>query len=117
VRISSIGYTYQHSIDIVCNPATYGRVQIDEDGTGDVFAVAGFGEESLERASLRQMLRVGIRTTVGSKAVLEQVPGAFVSMRVRGMRSFGDIQLPRAVPQLHARLTNVEMCNLILSVS
>jgi hypothetical protein len=67
---------YQSVPDHHCyaKSATYGRVQIDEDGTGDVFAIAGLGEEGLQRATLIDVLRIGIRATVGLEAVLEQVP-------------------------------------------
>lgn len=40
---------------------TYRRVQIDEDGARDVFAVAGFGEEGVERAtSVDFLLGLGV---------------------------------------------------------
>ena len=50
-----------------------GRVEIDEDGSRDVFAVAGLGEEGLERASIAKVLRVRGRTAISSEAVLEQI--------------------------------------------
>ena len=50
------------------------RVQVDEDGTGDVFAAASLREEGLERAALVEILRIGVRTTVSLEAVLKKVP-------------------------------------------
>jgi hypothetical protein len=71
-----MGCINQHLTAIATrNFATYGRVQIDENGTGDVFAAAGLSEEGLERSTLVEVLRIGVRATVGLEAVLEQVPG------------------------------------------
>jgi hypothetical protein len=66
--------------------ATYRWVQVDEDGAGDVFAAARLGEEGLEGATLREVCCIRVGATVSQKAVLEQVPGQFESMRVRGIR-------------------------------
>ncbi len=51
------------------------RVQVDEEGTGDVFAAAGLGEERLVRAAIKDILRVRIRATIRSETMLEKVPG------------------------------------------
>jgi hypothetical protein len=48
-------------------------VEVDEDGPGHVFAVARLSEEGLEGASIANVLGVGIRPSVGSKTVLEEV--------------------------------------------
>jgi hypothetical protein len=50
-----------------------GGVQIDEEGSGDIFAIAGFGEEGLERTSIADILGIGIGTAISAKTVLEQV--------------------------------------------
>jgi hypothetical protein len=50
------------------------RVQVDKDGSGDIFAIARLGEEGLVGASIANVLRVGIGTTVTTKAVFEQIP-------------------------------------------
>lgn len=50
------------------------RVQIDEEGAGHVFTTAGLGEESLIRAAIKNVLRIGVRTAVETKAMLEKVP-------------------------------------------
>jgi hypothetical protein len=55
--------------------ATYRGVQVDEDGTRNVFAAASLREEGLERAALVELLRIGVRTTVSLEAVLKKVPG------------------------------------------
>ena len=52
-----------------------GWVEIDEEGAGHIFAIAGLGEESLERAtSIGDVLCVGVRATISSEAMLEEVP-------------------------------------------
>ena len=55
--------------------STYRGVQVDEDGTRDVFAAAGLSEEGLEGAALGEVCRIGVGTTVGKEAMLEEVPG------------------------------------------
>ena len=60
------------SIDIsIVYRATYGGVQVDKDGARDVFAVASLREEGLERATLVEILRIGVRTAVSLEAVLK----------------------------------------------
>lgn len=49
-------------------------VEVNEDGAGDMFAVAGLGEEGLERAALDDILGIGVGATVHAEAMLEQVP-------------------------------------------
>lgn len=49
------------------------RVEVDEDGAGDVFAIARLGEEGLKGAALGEVLSVGVGTTIGAEAVLEEV--------------------------------------------
>ena len=51
-----------------------GGVEVDEDGAGDVFAVAGLGEESLVRAALDDVLGIGVGAAVHTEAVLEEIP-------------------------------------------
>lgn len=59
-----------------------GRVQVDEEGTGDVFAIASLGKERLVRARVADILGVGVGTTIEAKAVLEKVAGKMVSERL-----------------------------------
>jgi hypothetical protein len=40
------------------------RVQVDEDGARNIFAVARLGEEGLEGTRVGEVLRLGIRATV-----------------------------------------------------
>jgi hypothetical protein len=47
---------------------------INEDGARDVFAIASLREEGLERATLVELLRIGVRTAVSLEAVLKEVP-------------------------------------------
>jgi len=55
--------------------ATYRGVQVYEDGARDVFAIASLREEGLERATLVEILGIGVRTAVSLEAVLKKVPG------------------------------------------
>jgi hypothetical protein len=49
-------------------------VEIEEDGPGDIFAVARLGEEGLVRAAIiGNILRVGVGTAIGTETVLEEV--------------------------------------------
>ena len=48
-------------------------VQVDEDGTRDVFAAASLGEEGLVRARLTKFLRIGVGAAIRQQAVLEEV--------------------------------------------
>lgn len=50
-----------------------GRVQVEEDRPGDVFAVAGLGEEGLVRTTLDNILRVRVGPAVRAEAMLQQV--------------------------------------------
>jgi hypothetical protein len=52
----------------------WGRVQVDEDGTGNVFAAASLGEEGLVRTTLTKLLRIGVGATIGEQTVLKEVP-------------------------------------------
>lgn len=50
-----------------------GGVEVDEEGSRHVFAIAGLGEEGLVGAFGGDILEVGVRTTILTKAVLEEV--------------------------------------------
>lgn len=52
---------------------TYRRIEIDEDGARDIFAVARLGEERLKRATLGNSAIFRVDATVGFEAMLEQV--------------------------------------------
>lgn len=54
--------------------STYGRVQVDKDGTGNIFAATGFGEEGLKGSALAELSCVGIGATVGLETMLKKVP-------------------------------------------
>ena len=49
------------------------RVEINEEGTRDIFAVAGLGEEGVVRTTLASDGRVGVLATILSKTVLKEV--------------------------------------------
>jgi hypothetical protein len=49
------------------------RVKIDEDGTRNIFAIAGLSEEGLEGTRLADIFGIRIRTTVSLQTVLEKV--------------------------------------------
>lgn len=60
-----------------------GGVEVDEDGARDVFAVAGLCEEGLVRATLDDVLGIGVGAAIHAEAVLQQVPereGAAISI-------------------------------------
>jgi len=44
--------------------AAYRRVQVDEDGTRDVFAATSLSEEGLVGSALAEFLRIGVGTTI-----------------------------------------------------
>lgn len=48
-------------------------VKIHKDGSRNVLAIAGLGEESLERAWVADILGVGVRAAIRAKAVFEEV--------------------------------------------
>jgi len=52
----------------------WGGVEIDKDGSGNVFAVACLGEKGIVRATVGEVLRVGVWATILAEAVLEEVP-------------------------------------------
>lgn len=101
------------------------RVQIDEDGTGNVFAAACLGEESLVGTAIDGVLNIGIGTAIVSETMFEQVPvkrieckpdnayafafafafAVALSMR-RGVKH---LQLPSAVTELGTGLAQVKM--------
>lgn len=49
-------------------------VEIDEERTGDIFAVAGLGEEGLVRARVTSVFGIGVGASIGSETVLKEVP-------------------------------------------
>lgn len=101
---------------------THRRVQIDEDGAGNVFAAAGLGEEGLEGTSVANVTGIGVRTTVSLEAMLEQVPEGqssvwiIIFLRIAGGGLRGgeeiDVQLPGAVSQLGTSLADVKVADL-----
>lgn len=52
------------------------RVQVEEDGPRDVFAIARLAEEGLVGATLGDVGRVGVRPAVRAEAVLQEVAAA-----------------------------------------
>jgi hypothetical protein len=49
------------------------RVEVDEDGTRDIFPTASLREDCIELAGVMQRLRVRIRTTILLQAMFEEV--------------------------------------------
>lgn len=92
---------------------TYRGIQINEDGTGNVFTAASLGEEGLERAPLSEILSIGVRTAVGLQAMLEQVSEDIGSIEILGMgKMYGNVQLPGAITELRAGLADVKVADL-----
>jgi hypothetical protein len=58
----------------------YRRVQIDEDGTRNVFSASGFSEKGLVGATFRRV-RIRVGTSIGLETVLKQVAVAGVLVR------------------------------------
>jgi hypothetical protein len=71
-------------------------VEIDKDGARNMLAAARLGEEGLEGASLTNIASIGVGTTIGAEAVLEEV------------------ELPSRVTELGTSLAQVEVKNLAL---
>lgn len=87
-----------------------GRVQVEEDRPGDVFAVAGLGEEGLVRATLGDVVCVRVGPAVRAEAMLQKVAVRERSAAIvqRG-RSGADKQLPGVVTKLDASLAQVNV--------
>lgn len=51
-----------------------GRIQIDEDRSGYMLATAGFGKEGLVGTAIEDVLCVGVRATICSETVLQEIP-------------------------------------------
>jgi hypothetical protein len=49
------------------------RVQIDKDGSGDIFARAGFSKHGIELSAIMERFRVRVRTPIVLEAMLEEV--------------------------------------------
>lgn len=70
-----------------------GGVEVDEDGTGHVFAAAGLGEEGIVGACVANITDVGVGAAVVAKAVLEEVAGGGAygsAVRFRRVTSGGE---------------------------
>jgi hypothetical protein len=80
----------------------YRRVQIDKDGAGDVFSAAGLREESLERATLCLVLRIGVGTSIGLETMLEEIAGngrqSVTLVAMNGVSYSSQALLPSWVP-------------------
>lgn len=71
------------------------RVEVDEQRSGDVFAIAGLGEEGLKGPWVAHILLVGVGQAILTKTVLQKV------------------QLPSTVAELDTSLAQVKMKNLV----
>jgi hypothetical protein len=66
---------------VTCANLVDGRgVEINEDGTRDIFAAASLCEDSIELARVVESLSIGVGATVLLETVLEQVPGIEVNL-------------------------------------
>lgn len=95
--------------------STYRGVQVDKDGTGNVFAAVGLSEEGLVRTILSEILGFGVGATVRKETVLEEVTESIASAVERSSweecRS-SHVQLPGAVTQLGTSLADVKVADL-----
>jgi hypothetical protein len=90
-------------------------VQVDEDGSGDVFARTGLREDGIELAAVVESLGIRVGTAILLETVLEEVA-------VDGRLESGiydiwadtrdDVQLPGTVPELGSGLADVEVKDL-----
>lgn len=98
---------------------TYRGVQIDKDGSRNVFAIASLREEGLERAALVELLRIGVGATVSLETVLKEVPeeAALAVALCDGRVGSRNVQLPGAVTELGTGLADVEVADLQSSLS
>ena len=78
-----VNWLYQASASVPSQQwrPTYRWVQVDEDGSGHVFAVASLCEERLIGAAFRLVLRIGVGTSIGTQTVLQQVSAGLRSVR------------------------------------
>jgi hypothetical protein len=91
-----------------------GRVQINKDGTGDIFAAACFSEDGVEFARVVERFGIWVWATILLEAVFEKVAVDVVLVDMRGSvvllmlmflligqgflnRKGGDLQLPSTV--------------------
>lgn len=89
--VNRLPVSQQLAILAVCG-GTYGGIKVDEDGSRHVFAAAGLGEESLVGASLTDVTRIRVGTSVGLQAMLEQVSGVPSSVQRRVKRAIEHIR-------------------------
>lgn len=71
------------------------RVQIDEEGPGNVFAAARLGEEGLERPGVTRVLDVGVGATIGPETMLEEVAGVYTLADVQRFARAVRLTAPR----------------------
>lgn len=95
-----------------------GRVQVHEDGARNMLAAARLGEEGLEGARVAGIRAIGVRASVGTEAVLEEITVAVAVSNRRRHRVVSrdgrqvDAQLPSRVSELGASLAQVNMKDL-----
>ena len=134
MRISSIGYfqvnnAYFSSIYSVV--VTYGGVQVDEDGSRDVFAATSLSEESLIGAAFDLILRIWVRLAISFEAMLEKVsvdgsicllPGC-AELKIGAMSEDVEeqvehigsgLQLPGTISKLSTSLADVDVADLYI---
>ncbi len=103
-------------MDSLQRRSSYRRVEVDKDGSGDIFAIASLGEESFEGASIAYVFCVCIGTTVGLKTMFEEVSGrgeaGELDAEANGGEEHFNIQFPSSVPKLGASLANVKVADL-----
>lgn len=75
------------------------RVEVNEDGAGHMFPTAGLGEERLERASFNDILSIGVRATITSETMLEEVPDDIVSALEFSARSLASSGVTLTAPR------------------
>jgi hypothetical protein len=91
-------------------------VQVDEDGSGDVFARAGLREDGVELAAVVEGLGIRVGTAILLETVLEEVAAdGRLESRIYNIwtDTKDDVQLPCTVPELGSGLADMEVKDLL----
>lgn len=90
-------------------------VQVDEDGSGDVFAGTGLREDGIELAAVMEGLGIRIGAAILLETVLEEVAAEGVRDQYIGYmsRCQDNVQLPGTISELGSGLADVEVKNLL----
>ena len=86
-------------------------VEINEDGSWDVFAAAGLAEEGVVRTAVTKILGIWVRTSIWKKTVLEKVTTTSSTLTI-SIKYHAYSQFPSSVTKLDTSLADVKVQNL-----